>query len=346
MKIKNWMSAAAGFLFAAQLLGGCAKPSADALKVVSQKTVELGEPVSLNAQDYLLEGADSAVLEEITVESALKTDSKYTYNDFSKTAVSAGKNYLETGTYTITLNYQGQKYPVTITVKDTVMPEFISPAAVVTIPVGTEDFDFNKIYRTSDKDEVELSVEGEYDLDTVGTYPVTLIAKDKSGNTNSIEITINVVGKNQPITITDQFDDEVVPGASEEEEPDTTVPDSQSPVQSVQPADPVVPDEEDSTSQLPDNPPKACAIPNAPAGAQIYYNFSDLYNAGTAWNQANPNSNYFFYMEGKDDCGNTVYFLTTGSSETAAPQTDGSQNQAAVPQAQNDAAKSEASSAA
>ncbi|MBF0578459.1 hypothetical protein IM774_01350 [Erysipelotrichaceae bacterium RD49] len=328
MKLKKLLSSLTGAVLLSQCLFGCSGGSKGDLKVVSSKTVELGEPVSLKASEFMLEQPDQSVLDEITVDSDLMTNSKYNYNSFSQTVSSKDKDYLETGTYTVTLDYKGQKYPVTLSVKDTVMPEFVSPAAVVTIPKGTRNFDFSRVYRTTDKDSVTLSVDGDFDVDKVGTYPVTLIATDKSGNSNSLEVTINVVGNNTPIKSTDQFDNELVPSEDDSEDPSaststsdqqqnyTTVPNN--PSDSTTPTEPDLPvvDNQPTDSPAPSNPanPSACAISNQPAGTSVYRTFSDLYNAGTNWNKQSPN-NYFFYLEGTDDCGNKVYFLTTGTQD-------------------------------
>lgn len=325
MKSKQWLMAIAGSAMVCTQLAACSKAqNASTLKVVNQETVELGDPVSLKASDYLLEKPDGLTLDDIQVKSDLMTGSQYEYNDFSKTVKSAGKDFLDVGTYKIVLQYQGQEYPVTLTVKDTVMPEFISPAAVVTIPVGTQDFDFSRIYRTSDKDKVTLKVEGNYDVNTEGTYPVTLVATDASGNVNSLEITVNVIGKNQPIKSTDQFDNELVPPAQKpvEQAPSSREDSSSQTTETTPPADSNKDTggkdqpEQNTPSEGKSDVPSACPISNPPVGTQVYYSFSDLYAAGTAWNQQNP-SNYFFYLEGADDCGNKVYFLTTGTSENA-----------------------------
>lgn len=287
MKLKKLISSAALMLFAGFLAAGCSNASGGDLKVLTQKNVELGEPVSLDASEYLLEQPSGAVLEEISVESDLKTDPAYSYNDFSRTVTSKGSDYLQAGTYKLDLKYKGQSYPVTLAVVDTTMPEFISPAAVVTIPVGTTSFDFSRVYRTKDMDKVTIKTEGDYDLDTVGTYPVTLIATDASGNTNSLEITVNVVGKNQQIKAADQFDDELVP--SEEDstysEPVTEPSEPASEEPAVQPStEPAPAPEENQPNEqpAPGSQPGGCSVSSLPAGSEIYYSFSDLYAAGTA----------------------------------------------------------------
>ncbi len=338
MQLKKLLSGLMGAFLAAGCLAGCSGNGGSDLKVVSSKTVELGETVSLNPSEYLLETPGQDVLEEITVDSDLKTDPKYSYNDFSQTVSSAGKDYLAKGVYQLTLKYKGQDYPVTLTIKDTEMPEFISPAAVITVPVGSKDFDVNKVYRTSDKDEVTLKVNGDYDIETVGTYPVTLVATDASGNTNSLEVTINVVGKNQPIKAADQFDNEMVPndnsqsGQGEQGNPsngqDQTSQADSSQAQPETPTDQTqTPSDQnpsgDGTSTSPNGSGTACGVSNAPAGSQMFSTFAELYAAGTAWNQQSPN-NYFYYLEGTDDCGNKVYFLTTGTQDLVPDAPDGS----------------------
>lgn len=304
-RLKQLLASAA--IVSLSLLCGCSSPKKDELKVLSSKTYELGDSVSLAASEYLLSEPDDRILKEIEVQSDLKTDEAYSYNGFTDAVTDAGKEYLGLGSYTVTLVYNGVQYPVRVTVRDTVMPEFVSPAAVVTVPAGETDFDFSRVYRTSDKDTVTLRVDGDYDLNEEGTYPVTLVATDGSGNTNSLEITVNVVAKNKPITASDQFDDEYVPSEDDEDSSEES-------------DDPDLPSEEDpNTPAPPTNPgPGACTISNAPSASEVYYNFSDLYAAGSAWNQMAP-GNYFYYLEGVDDCGNKVYFLTKGSAPQNQP---------------------------
>lgn len=290
-------------LFGATLVG-CGSSNSSKLNVLSTKTVELGDPVILDPAEFLADNSNDINVADITVESDLKTDDfQYTYNQMNQSVTSKGKEFLGLGTYEVTLKYKDQSYPVRLVIKDTTMPEFISPAAVVTVPVGNEDYNFSNVYRTRDKDKVTISINGDYDLTTEGKYPVTVVATDASGNTNSLEITIKVVGKNQQISASDQFDNEV-----------PSDPDSQT--DSSTNDEPVI---NDNVNQNPGaQQPNACPISNAPVGTSVYYSFSDLYTAGTQWNSQSP-YNYFFYLEGQDDCGNKVYFLTTGTSSQTTP---------------------------
>lgn len=319
MKLKKMVFRLAIACGLTQALIGCSQASGKELKVLPQKTIELGDEVSLNPADYLIEVPSDEVLEEIKVESPLKSDSNlYTYNDFSKTVSSKGKDYLMVGTYPITFSYKGEKYSVNVVVEDTVMPEFVSPPAVVTIPLGTTSFDFSETYKTKDKDEVKLDIEGEYNLEKVGVYPVTLIAKDGSGNSNSLEISINVLGNNRQIKASDQFEYEYVPPV----ESITSWNDSTQNASSTQenlssqdkPGDTNDQVGLPNVSQKPSSTaPTACTISRLPQNAQAFYSFSELYAVGTSWNKLSPN-HYFFYIEASDDCGNKVYALTKGDS--------------------------------
>ncbi|MDO4663853.1 MAG: hypothetical protein Q4A59_03125 [Erysipelotrichaceae bacterium] len=306
MKLNKMFAAMLSSVLVGATLVGCGSSDSSKLNVLSTKTVELGDPVYLAAAEFLSDNSQDINVADITVESDLKTDDfQYTYNQMNDSVTSRGKEYLALGTYEVTLKYKDQSYPVRLVVKDTTMPEFISPAAVVTVPMGNEDYDFSKVYRTRDKDKVTISINGDYDLTTEGKYPVTVVATDASGNTNSLEITIKVVGKNQQISASDQFDNEVPSDPDSETDSSTN-------------DDPLINDNANQ-NQGTTTTPNACTISNAPVGTSVYYSFSDLYTAGTNWNSQNPN-NYFFYLEGQDDCGNKVYFLTTGtSSETTPP---------------------------
>lgn len=300
MKRLKWMAlllCSGSLLFA-----GCQSKKQVELSVVSEKTYELGDSVILSPENFLLEVPDNESMANVDVVSELKTSPDYSYDEATKTVKTAGKQYLMPGTYQISLTAGEKNWPVTLYVKDTKTPEFISPAAVVTIPIGTEDFDFSKVYRIRDNDETTLRVEGEYDVNTAGTYPVTLIVEDASGNMNSMEISINVISDNQPISSSSQFDHETpLPPVSQTETEDESSEDSSS---TQTPSD---------QPSAPDSSQTACDVPGVGPDAVIYKTFEEAYQAGTAWNEQDPD-HYFYYTQGKDSCGNTVYavYMKTG----------------------------------
>lgn len=303
-----------GLAAAALLLAGCGSQGPE-LKVIEQKVIELGDEVSLKPENFLLEKPDEEILEDIEVSSPLKDQDNYAWNGFRESVSDIGKEYLSAGTYDVTLMLHGKEYPTKIIVRDTTMPEFISPAAVVTIPQGTEDFNFSRIYRTEDKGTVTLKVEGDYDVHTAGAYPVLLIAEDDSGNTNSVEITINVVADNQVIKPYDQFENET-PYAPDHSDSDKDKDDDkdkdEKDDQNSQPSDSQTKPDNGGSQGTPQDP-NACAVSAVPEGSKIYRNFEEMYQAGTAWNQQGDN-NYFYYKIIKDDCGNDVYALTCGTN--------------------------------
>lgn len=287
---------------AAMLFGGCGSSEPE-LKVAEQKVIELGDEVSLKPENFLLEIPDESELEEIEVSSPLKDTGKYAWNGFRESVTDLGKSYLSNGTYDVTLRYHNRDYPTRLIVRDTTMPEFISPAAVVTIPLGSEDFDFSTIYRTEDKGTVSLRVEGDYNLNKAGTYPVLLVAEDDSGNTNQIDITLNVIADSQVIQPSDQFYNEQPVGPGENEPAANTQ----------QPEPPADQGGQQGNTQQP-SAPGACSIASLPEGAHPYTNFEEMYQAGTNWNQQNPN-NFFYYTIIKDDCGNDIYALVQGTND-------------------------------
>lgn len=302
------------------LAGGCAQKSNE-LSVVTEKKFELGDEVSLKPENFLTEIPSEDVLKEITVTSDLMDVDAYNWNGFKQTAADKNKEYLSVGTYTITLHYQGESYPVRLIVQDTVMPEFVSPSAVITVPAGKADFDFSRVYQVEDKGEVTFRVDGSYDINTPGKYPVTLVATDQSGNSNSIEITLNVVGDSQVITPDTQYDNESpVPETSIIDETVTETP-------IVEDTD-TSSSEQDSSTTVENTTPTqpACAISYVPDGMTPYRTFEECYQAGTAWNSQSED-HYFFYMEGKDDCGNTVYFLSLGSGSVPNEQSGSDSSQ-------------------
>ena len=69
----------------------------------------------------------------------------------------------------------------------------------ITVTVG-EDFDIkDRITVTDNSDDYRLVCYGEYDSKHSGTYKIKLIAMDKSGNTSSKEVLINVVEEPEPV---------------------------------------------------------------------------------------------------------------------------------------------------
>lgn len=306
-------------LLCSALLAGC---SAGQSSSVIEKDYELGDAVTILPRDLLGDLVSAEEAADMTVDSDLKTSSDYEYSGFKGEVKTAGKDYLEIGTYSAKVSGNGTSYNVTIEVKDTTAPKFIIAPARRTVAAGSTEEEVLKAYKAEDKDEADLSLSGEYDLDTPGEYAVEIVASDPSGNSQSRTVTLTVTGEGDMITSDQTADinpsDYLTPEESETEAEETepAVPEDSGSSDSVtQPAEtPAEPEPEtpDSSTDSGTSTPPACSVSGAPAGATIYYSFEEAYAAGVAWNQQNPD-NYFYYLQGSDDCGKPVYIVTMGT---------------------------------
>ena len=112
------------------------------------------------------------------------------------------ENYLintdELGTKEIEITYKDSnrwkhKYKYSYTVVDKIAP-LLSIGKHLYIGVGNKEEEVfkNAFWGDNCDREVEVSIEGEYDLDTIGNYPVTIVAKDDSNNKATTNTTIHV----------------------------------------------------------------------------------------------------------------------------------------------------------
>lgn len=122
----------------------------------------------------------------------------------------------ELGTKEITFEFINDdhikvKYSYTIEVVDTVEP-LIWLGSSYSVPVGSEDNLTQKIMCGDNYDRKPICyIEGEYDLNTVGSYPLTFKAIDSSGNEESVNFNLNVYqpsnGSSQKQPTTTYFSD-------------------------------------------------------------------------------------------------------------------------------------------
>lgn len=313
------------------VLAGCGSIGGPSIHVEKEKIYELGDTVSIAPKDLITDQLTETELGEVETVSDLKTSSKYDFNGFKEEVKTAGKDYLEVGNYEVTLSYKGRKYPVSIIVEDTTAPSFMFAPANRVVAKGASEDDVLKGYRATDKDSVKLKLTGDYDLNTPGTYNAVVVAEDPSGNKSEKSITIQVTGDGEMITSDQTVDYDEDNTAAEEEE---AASDAQNPSEpAAQPSDSSSPDSSQtgnddhaSSSTSPDSGttdssapadqpssnPGACPATGAPAGSTIYRSFDEAYAAGVAWNQQSPD-NYFYYLQGVDDCGNQIYIITMGT---------------------------------
>lgn len=305
------------------LLGACSAGSHPDIE--KEKKYELGETVTILPKDFITEGQSDLDPENMTVESDLKTSPEFEYNGFRGEVKTAGKNYLGIGEYSLTLVDGNKKYPIKLVVEDTTAPNFIMVPSRRVVAAGATDQDVLKVFKAEDKDKADLSLEGDYDLNTPGEYQVTVVASDPSGNRQTKEITLVVRGDGDVITSDDtqdlnpedfadsqpdQGDTSAVQTPDNSDDSTQSPSDDSSSGSSDNSTDSTVPDQ----NQTPDTSGSgsACPVSQAPAGSTVYTSFDQALAAGIAWNQQNPN-NYFYYLQANDDCGNPVFLITMGT---------------------------------
>lgn len=212
----------AGAAILSMVLAGCSKSDSDSLDVTKTVTYELGDKVILDASEFLPEDTDQDVIDNVEIESDLMDDSDYTYSGFTKEVTSSDKNCLGVGTYAVTLKYDGKTYDSEIVVEDTTAPTFVTKLTSIVVAQGETEEQVLMRFKVSDKDDVELSLDGDYDLDEAGTYLVDVIAKDASGNRSALEVTMKVVSGDQMITSEDQLDEDIDSILNEDADDDVT----------------------------------------------------------------------------------------------------------------------------
>lgn len=103
-----------------------------------------------------------------------------------------GKVYTP-GTYKGKLNIKEESKEVILIVQDKT-PPVITGTKDIEILAFTETPDLLEGITATDNtgEEIEVTTKGEYDLETPGTYPITYIAKDTSGNIATTDITVTI----------------------------------------------------------------------------------------------------------------------------------------------------------
>lgn len=162
-------------------------------------TLELGEPLTLDGPS-LLKAAGLEVQEDADyqVQSELKSNSStYNLNTASQEVTTKGKSYLDCGTYTLDVLQGEETQHITVTVEDTIAPEFVDSANEIAIEQGAT-FSAASYWIARDVDEVSLQADSDaLDTSQPGTYPVQLKAQDRSGNTSTRTVQVNVLSDEQ-----------------------------------------------------------------------------------------------------------------------------------------------------
>ena len=146
----------------------------DILQYKSTITIEVGENIP-TINDYVYK--DIEFEKEISWDN-LKISDNTTY---------------KTGTYTGKFIYKKEEKTVTLIVEDTTAP-VIKGIKNIEILAYEKEPNFLKGVTASDnsKEKIKVTIEGEYNTEKAGEYPITYIAKDSSGNETKKSITLTV----------------------------------------------------------------------------------------------------------------------------------------------------------
>ena len=153
----------------------------------------------LSRVDYIL--ADNPTY-EINTENAVST----LFSQINSGALENGDQILDTALVgeksqevSLISNLGTKKtFTVTYNIVDTTPPT-ISGESELSFEAGTE-FDILAHFQTDDnsRQEVEFSVDGDYSVDEAGDYVIRIIAKDKTGNESTKEITLKITEPPRP----------------------------------------------------------------------------------------------------------------------------------------------------
>lgn len=168
--------------------------SQQTIKVQAQE-IELGDAVSLSKESLLdTKHMDSDVVKDIKISSDLMSDEeKYTYNAETNEVVSKNKQYLEPGTYTVTLTYGDETQEAKITIQDTKSPEFVGFRKTITVEQNAEGFDLTRYYLAEDKSDVSVKTEEKTDISKATTVKNIIVGEDEFENESKKECEVKVV---------------------------------------------------------------------------------------------------------------------------------------------------------
>lgn len=180
-----------GLLSMALMLSVVACSSADNLQLeVTEITVEYGDPLSLDPKDYLAEDTSEDILNEVTTEVFVVEDDQK-----AEKALETDGSDLEVGNYILSLSYNDEVEEVNVTVEDTTAPEFVDFNDTISIEQGTADVALENLFKAEDASSAEITVEGNVDFNTAGTYPIKVTAKDEYENATEKDCSIVITEK-------------------------------------------------------------------------------------------------------------------------------------------------------
>ncbi|MCF0106915.1 MAG: hypothetical protein HUJ53_09145, partial [Holdemanella sp.] len=162
--------------------------------VLKNKTVELGDPVTLNINQYI-DKSKSTNIQDIDFEmkTELMTSDAFEYNEEDKTVKTKDKKFLDVGEYKITITDKEGKYvkDTTLKVVDTTPPKItVRP---IQIKVSDTEIKYNEYLTVKDYSECTFDVDSsKVEIGKEGSYEAKVSAEDKYGNKSEATIKVKV----------------------------------------------------------------------------------------------------------------------------------------------------------
>ena len=178
-------------------IGGYALMNQKSDELILKKDVafEYGETVKLNVENFVDEKMNEDAIKETKLTSKLMSDTeKYTFDKKKLTVVTKDKEYLDVGTYEVSLKLYEDTQDMKFVVEDTTAPKFKDFLTEIRIEKDAKDVDLKSYFQASDLSDFEITIDqGDFDITKEGEYVIKVSAKDQYDNETTGECTVKVV---------------------------------------------------------------------------------------------------------------------------------------------------------
>ena len=196
-KKRNLIIAGLVALVAVVGIGGYALMNQKSNELILKKNVafEYGETVKLNVENFVDEKMDKEAIKETKLTSKLMSDTeKYTFDKKKLTVTTKDKEYLDVGTYEVSLKLNEDTQDMKFVVEDTTAPKFEDFLSEIRIEKDAKDVDLKSYFKASDLSDFEITIDqGDFDITKEGNYKIKVTAKDKYDNETKGECVVKVV---------------------------------------------------------------------------------------------------------------------------------------------------------
>lgn len=119
---------------------------------------------------------------------------KYTFDKKKLTVTTKDKEYLDVGTYEVSLKLNEDMQDMEFVVEDTTAPKFKDFLTEIRIEKDAKDVDLKSYFQASDLSDFEITIDqGDFDITKEGNYKIKVTAKDKYDNETKGECVVKVV---------------------------------------------------------------------------------------------------------------------------------------------------------